>query len=93
MNGERHMRPDRLCRSEAVLRHDRGQGRAARTPADIPQLCDLAGSEAAAIRERDGDVARLHEVQAANVALRDLTADELWAALVPPRAVAGGAGA
>ncbi|RNI24787.1 hypothetical protein EFY87_03610 [Flexivirga caeni] len=95
MNGERQVRSDRLCRSEVITmpQHDRGQGRAARTPADIARLFDLAGSEAAAIRELDGCVARLHEVQAAKVALRDLTADELRAALASRRAVLGGEGA
>ena len=61
-----------------------------RSTADIAQLFDVAGREEEAIRQLDGCMARLHEVQRAKAALKTLSASELRAALEFRRAALGG---
>ena len=95
MSGERQAIGGRLWGPEVITmaQPDQGHERTTRTPADIARLFDLARSEGAAIRDLDGCVARLHAVQDAKIALRDLSAEELRAALASRRAVLGGEGA
>ena len=52
-----------------------------RSTAEIVRLFDVAGREDDAIRQLDGCVARLHEVQRAKAALKGLSAAQLRAAL------------
>jgi len=52
-----------------------------RSTAEIVRLFDVAGREDDAIRQLDGCVARLHEVQQAKAALKGLSAAQLRAAL------------
>ncbi|WP_157509229.1 hypothetical protein [Luteipulveratus halotolerans] len=61
-----------------------------RSTADIARLFDVAGREEEAIRQLDGCMARLHEVQQAKAALKTLSAGELRAALEFRRAALGG---
>lgn len=67
----------------------RAQGRR-RTTEDIAQLFEVARGEQEAIRQLDGCVQRLHQVQAAKAALTALSAVELRAALESRRATLGG---
>ncbi|NNG40671.1 hypothetical protein HJ588_15505 [Flexivirga sp. ID2601S] len=66
------------------------QHEAGRSTADIAALFDVAGREEEAIRQLDGCMARLHEVQHAKAALKTLSAPELRAALEFRRAALGG---
>lgn len=52
-----------------------------RSTAEVADLFDVAGDEDEAISELDGCVARLRQVQAAKLALADLSGTELRAAL------------
>ncbi|WP_152185962.1 hypothetical protein [Segeticoccus rhizosphaerae] len=61
-----------------------------RSLAEIARLFDVVGREAEVIRQIDGSVAHLHQVQQAKAALRDLTAAELRAAIDYRRAGLGG---
>ncbi len=61
-----------------------------RSTADIACLFDAAGREEEAIRQLDGCMAGLHEVQQAKAALKTLSAAELRDALQFRRAALGG---
>jgi hypothetical protein len=54
----------------------------ARSPQDIAELFEIAGSEGKAIRELSGCVARLSRVQAAKEALQALSPAEVREALI-----------
>lgn len=58
--------------------------------AEIESWMALAGSEAGALADLDGCVARLHEVQHAKAALARLDSTNLRAALEARRAALGG---
>ncbi|WP_137122961.1 hypothetical protein [Segeticoccus rhizosphaerae] len=61
-----------------------------RSLAEIARLFDVVGREAEVIRQIDGSLAHLHQVQQAKAALTSLTAAELRAAIERRRAGLGG---
>lgn len=66
------------------------QQESGRSTADIAALLDVAGREEEAIRQLDGCMTRLHDVQQAKAALKTLSAADLRLALEFRRAALGG---
>lgn len=63
------------------MTHDVDHAPSDRGPEQVAHLFDIAGREDEALRQLDGCVAQLHQVQAAKAALKQLTPAEVRAAL------------